>query len=55
VLAVALAADGRLALSGSDDGTARLWDVEAGTERCCCQGHTAGVAAVALPATADRR
>src|SRR5262249_51515679 len=33
VRAVALSPDGRLALSGSSDGSARLWDVETGEER----------------------
>jgi WD40 repeat protein/serine/threonine protein kinase len=48
VLAVCLGADGRLALSGSADHTARLWDVN--SRRCLrtFQGHTSAVMAVAL-------
>jgi WD40 repeat protein len=43
---VAFAADSRRALSGSPDGTVRLWDVETGGElrRCQCPGHVASLA-----------
>src|SRR5205085_6495 len=49
VEAVALAADGRHALSGSDDGTLRWWDLGSGDSREL-RGHTRGVEAVALAA-----
>jgi WD40 repeat protein len=48
VHAVALAADGRLALSGGEDGTARLWDVAAGRELRCLDGGTGAVRGVAF-------
>jgi WD40 repeat protein len=47
---VAVLADGR-ALSGSDDRTLRLWDVETGAEIACFIGDDA-ITAVAL--SADR-
>lgn len=46
--ALALSADGKLAASGSDDGTARLWEVESGKQLQQFTGHTAPVLAVAL-------
>src|SRR5262249_8593669 len=48
VRTVAVAADGRSALSGGDDATLRLWDL---TERKCLsvlQGHTGAVMGLAL-------
>ena len=48
VLAVALSPDGRRALTGSDDKTARLWDLDSGTEIQRLEGHDLGVLAVAL-------
>jgi WD40 repeat protein len=46
--AVALTADGRRALSGSRDGTVRLWDIEKGQELFTLTGHTDSVMAVAI-------
>ena len=45
---LALSADGRLALSGSLDRTARLWDVDSGRELGKLLGHERKVRAVAL-------
>ena len=50
---VALTADGRWALSGSDDNTLRLWEVASGRCVRTFEGHTAGLTSVAL--TADGR
>jgi WD40 repeat protein len=47
VTAVALLPDGRRALSGSEDRTLRLWDLETGTELRRFQGHEHRVTAVA--------
>lgn len=43
---IAFAPDGKRALSGSEDGTARLWDVATGTEARRFEGHTNEVTAV---------
>ena len=48
VRSVALSPDSRLALSGSDDHTARLWDASTGRLLAVLEGHTAPVNAVAL-------
>jgi mono/diheme cytochrome c family protein len=48
VLCVAMSADGKRALSGSEDKTVRLWDVANGTELRCLEGHTGEVLAVAF-------
>jgi small GTP-binding protein len=45
---VALSGDGRRALSGSDDRTVRLWDVESGRCERVLEGHTTRVGSVAL-------
>ena len=52
VRAVALSADGQLAVSGADDGTVRVWDLAAATQRGApLTGHDGGsVRAVALSA-----
>jgi WD40 repeat protein/serine/threonine protein kinase len=50
VRSVALSADGRLALSGSVDNTARLWDTSGGRCLHAFEGHTAPVNSVALSA-----
>ncbi|CAM5515687.1 hypothetical protein GCM10010329_65300 [Streptomyces spiroverticillatus] len=43
-----LTADGRTAVSGSDDGTIRLWDVESGTCTGVLKGHQSQVDSVCL-------
>ena len=48
VYAVAFAPDGRIALSGSDDKTLRLWDVANGTEIRRFEGHSRAVCTVAF-------
>jgi hypothetical protein len=47
VRCLAFAAGGRLALSGGDDRTVRLWEVATGVERHRFAGHTDAVTAVA--------
>ena len=48
VQSAALSPDARHALSGSDDGTVRLWDLETGREIRRFEGHTDTVTSVAL-------
>jgi WD40 repeat protein len=50
VWACALSADGQVALSGSSDRTARVWDTASGTCRAVLKGHEAWVLACALSA-----
>ena len=50
VRAVAVSADGRVALFGGTDGTVRVWDVAAGTTGPVLPGHTGWVRAVAVSA-----
>lgn len=50
VLCVALSPDAKLALSGGDDRTVRLWDVQTGRELHTFQGHADGVTAVSFSA-----
>jgi len=45
---VAVTADGRRAVSGSDDGTVRVWDLERGVEDRVLGGHSDWVRAIAL-------
>jgi WD40 repeat protein len=54
VRCLAFSPDGRLALSGSDDKTVRLWDVASGMEVRRFDGHTDSVAAVAFSADGAR-
>ncbi len=54
VRSVALSADGRVALSGSDDHTVRLWDTETGQELRRLEGHTGPVSCVALSSDGRR-
>ena len=54
VWAVAVSADGRRAVSGGDDGTVRVWDLEAGTVLHALTGHDGGVWAVAVSADGRR-
>ncbi|WP_376790876.1 NB-ARC domain-containing protein [Thermoflexus sp.] len=48
VRAVAVTADGRWAVSGSDDKTVKVWDLESGWLCCSLEGHTGPVYAVAV-------
>ncbi|MSV28174.1 MAG: TIR domain-containing protein [Bryobacterales bacterium] len=48
VRSVVFSADGRRALSGSDDNTVRLWDVETGRSLRVLEGHSGGVNSVAF-------
>ena len=50
VRSVSLSADGRLALSGSSDGTLRLWETSTGQCLHVFQGHTDSVYSVSLSA-----
>ncbi len=54
VIGVALSADGRRALSGSQDKTVRLWDTDTGQELKRFEGHTDGVPSVAMSADGRR-
>jgi WD40 repeat protein len=45
---VAVTPDGRHVISGSDDNTLRVWDLETGQELRTLEGHTDTVSAVAL-------
>ncbi|MEG4583922.1 hypothetical protein QUA54_01555, partial [Microcoleus sp. MOSTC5] len=47
VYAVAIAPDGKTAISASSDKTLKIWDTETGTEVRTLTGHTSGVYAVA--------
>ncbi len=48
VAAVAFSLDGRRAITGSDDGTARVWDLVTGKETLTLRGHREGVTYVAF-------
>ena len=50
VSSVAVSADGRLALSGSDDRTVKVWDLTSGQERRTLAGHAHEVRSVAVSA-----
>jgi WD40 repeat protein len=51
---LALSADGRRVVSGGNDSTARVWDVETAKEIYRFDGHEGGVYAVAFSADGDR-
>ena len=53
-LSVSLSADGRRAISGSDDKTLRVWDLESGECLKTLEGHTEGVLSVSLSADGRR-
>ena len=48
VSSVAIAPDGRTAISAGSDNTLKLWDLATGTERRMFTGHSAGVNSVAI-------
>jgi WD40 repeat protein len=50
VNAVAISADGKLALSGSADRTLKLWELDTGREVYALSGHSSRVNAVAISA-----
>src|SRR5205823_1136795 len=54
VRSVAVSADGRRIVSGSDDRTVRGWDAGSGAELLCLQGHTSWVWNVAVSADGRR-
>ena len=47
-MSVAFSLDGRLALSGSNDSTLRLWEVETGRSLRVLEGHSASIWSVAF-------
>ena len=52
--AAAVSADGRRAVSGGDDGTVRVWDLDTGALLHTLTGHDGGVNAVAVSADGRR-
>jgi WD40 repeat protein len=50
VTAVAVSADGKKVVSGSEDGTVKIWDAESGTELHTLSGHSDYVDEVAVSA-----
>jgi WD40 repeat protein len=54
VTSVALSADGKRVLTGSEDNTARLWDTDSGKTLQTFSGHTARITSVALSADGKR-
>jgi WD40 repeat protein len=54
VKAVAVTADGKRAISGSDDKTLKIWDLTTGKEQFTLNGHTSFVNAVAVTADGKR-
>ena len=51
---MAVSADGRRAVSGSRDGTVRVWDLDSGATLRTLTGHTGTVTAVAISADGRR-
>ena len=54
VRAVAVTADGKRAISGSDDTTLKLWNLETGEQLFTLNGHSHSVNAVAVTADGKR-
>ncbi|MEG4796698.1 WD40 repeat domain-containing protein, partial [Microcoleus sp. LAD1_D1] len=54
VNAVAVTADGKRAISGSDDKTIKVWDLTTGKEQFTLNGHTRSVNAIAVTADGKR-
>src|SRR5262249_55662045 len=54
VLSLALSPDGSRALSGSDDETIRLWDLQTGQEVGCFRGHEGTVRGLAFSPDGSR-
>ena len=48
VRSVAISADSKYVVTGSNDKTARIWDLKDGKERSVLKGHSKGVTAVAI-------
>jgi WD40 repeat protein len=55
VIQVTISADGRRALSGSVDGSMRLWDLESGDEMRSFQGYPEGVGVFSVAFSPDGR
>jgi WD40 repeat protein len=53
-LSFAVSADGRRAVSGGDDGTMRVWDLDSGAALLTLTGHDGWVNAVAISADGRR-
>jgi sterol desaturase/sphingolipid hydroxylase (fatty acid hydroxylase superfamily) len=54
VTSVALSADGTVGVSGSEDGTLKVWDVRTGKEQFTLKGHTRAVRSVGISGDAKR-
>ena len=54
VTSVAISADGKRIVSGSDDQTVKVWDADKGQEILTLKGHTAMVSSVAFSADGKR-
>ena len=54
IFSFSISADGRRAVSGGDDGTVRVWDLESGTAVHTLPGHDGAVVAVAVSADGRR-
>ena len=50
VYSVGITPDGSMAVSGGQDGSVRVWDLAAGSQRACLAGHTAPAMSVAITA-----
>jgi WD40 repeat protein/serine/threonine protein kinase len=54
VTSVAISADGKCIVSGSDDKTVRVWDTTTAQERLVLKGHKVGLTSVAINANGKR-